>query len=141
MLKNVFFVLMFLPVLIFADTSKGEKLLNRFWRDMKEGRVEAIKKYTSPKFQSVHYDGARTKAQELNLIANLHMTSYALTQVKITKEHNVFIISYFAQVTETINGLPITSNTPRLTIFKDIHDSWKLVAHANLSVPLVATSG
>jgi hypothetical protein len=137
MVRNFLFILLFLPALIFADSSKeGGKLLNRVWRDMKEGRVDAIKKYTSPKFQSVHYDGARNRSQELNLIAQLNMTSYSLTHVKVTEEHNVLIISYFAQVTETINDIVVTSNTPRLTVFEKVHDKWKWVGHASLTIPI-----
>lgn len=136
MLKNFLFVLMFLPALVFADSSKGEKLLNRFWSDMKAGKVEKIKGYTSEKFQSVHYDGARNRHQELDLIANLHLTSYILSQIKITQpENDTYTITYFAQVTETIGGQPVTSNTPRMTTFQKIHDNWKLISHANLAVP------
>jgi hypothetical protein len=140
MLKTVVFFLMFLPALIFAENSaehsKGEKLLNRFWKDMKEGHVKAIKKYTSPQFQSEHWNGACNRAQELNLIANLNLTSYSLSSVKITEEHNVLIISYLAEVNETINNQVINSTSPRLTIFEKVHDKWKLVAHANLGHPI-----
>ena len=136
MLKNILFILLFVPAVIFAKSTTGEKLLNRLWSDMKNGNVECIKKYTSPKFQSVHYDGARTRCQELTLIANLHMTSYVLSEVKITKTEDLLIISYFANVTETINSVPSTTNTPRLTVFQKIHDKWKWVGHASLNVPL-----
>jgi hypothetical protein len=135
MLKKLLFIFLFLPLFAFADTSKGEKLLNRLWKDMKEGNVKAIKKYTSPKFQAVHYDGARNRCQELQLIANLHMQFYSLSDIKITKEHNVYIISYFAEVDELINGQPVSRTTPRLTIFEKVDDHWKWVAHASLVQP------
>lgn len=137
MLKKILFAFLFLPIFAFADGSRGEKLLNHLWNDMKEGNVEKIKKYTSEDFQSVHFDGARDREQELVLIANLHMQAYSLTNVKITKERNLLIISYYAEVQTSINKTPYLefSPTPRLTIFEKINGKWKWVAHANLALP------
>ena len=123
--------------MIFADCSKGEKLLRRFWNDMRDRKVECIKKYTSSKFQSVHYDGARNKKEELLLISKLNFSVYNLSEIKITKERNVYIMTYFVQVSETINDILFTAKTPRMTIFEKINGKWKLVAHANLNVPMV----
>jgi hypothetical protein len=136
MLKKFLFVLLFLPIFAFADCSKGEKLLNHLWKDMKEGNVKAIKKYTSPKFQSVHWFGAEDRCGELKLIANLNIQSYALTDVKIKEEHNVIIITYFATVQETVGGGPVSIKAPRLTIFEKVDGKWKWIAHASLVTPL-----
>ena len=133
MLKKLLLVLLVLPALSFAgENAKGYMLLNRLWKDMQAGNIKTIKNYTSEKFQSVHQDGARNRAQELKLIANLHLTAYQLTDVKITKDHNVFIISYVANATETINNVPITATSPRLTVFEKHEGKWKWVANANL---------
>jgi hypothetical protein len=135
MLRKFLLIILFLPVFAFADGSKGEKLLNHLWKDMKEGNVRSIKKYTSPEFQSVHYDGARDRSEELQLIANLHLQSYSLTSIKITEERNVLIITYLAQVQEMINGQPVASTSPRLSAFEKVKGKWKWIAHASLSTP------
>ena len=137
MVKKFLFLILFLPVFVFADGSKGEKLLDRLWKDMKEGNVKAIKKYTSFDFQSVHYDGARDRHGELQLIANLHLQAYSLTSIKVTEEKNVLIITYLAQVQEMINGQPVTSTSPRLSAFEKVKGKWKWIAHASLGAPTV----
>lgn len=135
MLRKFLFIFLFIPLFAFADSSKGEHLLNRLWKDMKEGNVKAIKKYTTQKFQSVHFDGARDRSGELNLIANLHLQSYVLSNIKVTEEHNVIIITYLAQVQELINGAPVSTTAPRLTIFQKIKGDWKWISHASLVIP------
>lgn len=137
MLKKLLFVLVAIPVFAFADSSTGEKLLNRLWKDFKEGNVKKIKEYTSAKFQSVHYDGARDRKGELQLIANLHLQSYTLTDKKFTREHNVLIITYTANVVEMINNQPVSKQAPRMSIFEKIDGKWKWIAHASLVVPQV----
>ena len=139
MLKHVLCVLMLLPAVMFADCSKiecekvtrskGEKLLRRFWNDMRDRNTNLIKRYTSPKFQSVHSFGALNRKGELLLIADLTFTSYTLTDIRITREHNVYIISYWTK--KDTDDL----RTPRLTIFEKVEGKWKLVAHASFPHP------
>ncbi len=138
MIQHVLCVLMLLPAVMFADCSKvdcekgtrskGEKLLRRFWNDMRDKNTDLIKRYTSPKFQSVHPEGALDRKEELQLIASFNFTSYTLSDIRITRERNVYIISYWAQ-----KGLEeaVEPVAPRLTIFEKVHGKWKLVAHAN----------
>lgn len=135
MLKKFFFFVLFLPIFAFADAPKEQRLLNRLWNDMKEGHVKAIKKYTCEDFQSLHFDGARNRCQELYLISNLHMQSYSLTNVVVTKGHNLLIFSYIATVQELIGGQPIVGSAPRLTIFEKVDGKWKWVSHASVAVP------
>ncbi len=147
MLKHVLCVLMLLPAVMFADCSKvdcekgtrskGERLLRRFWNDMRDKNTDLIKRYTSPKFQSVHWFGAFNRKCELELISHLGFNEYELSRIKIKKEHNVYIISYWAKVSETIQGSPCMEEMPRLTIFEKVDGDWKLVAHANLTWPIL----
>lgn len=134
MFKKILFALMLLPIIAFADCSKeayikGEKLLNRLWKDMKECHIKAIKNYSSKHFQSIHRDGVRNLWQELNLIKNLHIAEYTLSNISISKEHNVFIITYVATVLKDGEEMPIRAN--RMTTFEKVDGHWKWTSHAN----------
>jgi hypothetical protein len=131
MIRSMLFVLALVPTLIFSESSYGEKLLNRLWKDIQTNNVKAIKKYTSTRFQSIHFDGARNREQELELIQTLHIGNYALKNIQITRTGNVFIITYFVEILR--DNCPFI--TPRLTVFKKIKGHWKWIAHANIPVP------
>ena len=136
MLKKVLFFVLALPTLAFCSSTKENRLLYRLWNDMKTTNMYDLGKFTSKHFQSAHYDGARNKSQELQLIANLHMTDYTLSDIKRTKSHNVLIFTYFATTTETINDYPITSTSERISVFQKHKGSWRWIAHANLVYPV-----
>ena len=134
-MKKVLFMLMFLPALAFADVPRGEKLVQRLWKDMQESNVDAIKQYTSKNFQSLHWFGAFNRYQELDLIKNLHIVSYELRDIKATQGDNCIVVTYNVLVTESIQESQFTSLAPRLSVWKKVGNEWKWVAHANLATP------
>ena len=69
-----------------ADARLGEKLVRDLWAALKAGDVEALDTMIAPGFQSVHQDGARTRAQELALVEHLNMGEYSLSGFKITPQ-------------------------------------------------------
>ena len=137
MLKKFFLLALALPALAFCSASKDNRLLYRLWNDFLTANMYDLNKFTSKEFQSVHTDGALNKTQELQLVANLNMTSYTLSSIKHTKTHGVLIFTYMAATTETINGTPITATSERISVFQKKGNSWYWIAHANL-VPLVS---
>lgn len=127
---------MFLHLAAFANVSgEGKYLLNRFWKDMKEGDTHNIAKYMDKEFQAVHSYGAQDKSGELQIIKNLHMTKYTLSNIVETERESLLIQTYEADVQRTIDGQTVTTTAPRMTIWKHVDGHWKLVAHANLTPP------
>lgn len=116
-----------------SEIDQGEKLVRQLWADMKERDVEAIEKYIAPGFQSVHQDGARDREQELELIANLNLGQYTLSDFSSTQTGPAVIIIYFVSVEETIEGQRLSS-TPaaRLSAFLETDNGWQWIVHANL---------
>jgi hypothetical protein len=136
MLKKLLLIALALPMLAFCSSSKEDRLLYRLWNDMQTSNMYDLGKFTSKHFQSAHYDGARNKAQELQLIANLHMTGFVLSNIKHTKTHDTIIFTYVATTTETINDQTVTSSAERLSVFQKHDGKWFWIAHANLVVPV-----
>ncbi len=116
------------------EGSLGEKLVRQLWADMKAGNVETLEKMTAPGFQSVHVDGSRNRKEELRLIKGAKFGGYTLSNLKVTQNGSVIIVTYFVSVEETIKGkrLPATKPAARLSAWLKTDSGWKWIIHANL---------
>ena len=116
-----------------SESNLGEKLVRQLWADLETNNIEAIEKMIAPGFQSIHQDGARDCAQEIELIKNLDLGEYTLSDFKVTENGPVIVVSYFVSVQETIEGERLSSEpAARLSVFTKIEDEWQWLAHANL---------
>lgn len=117
-----------------ADAELGEKLVRQLWMDVKGGNIQAIEKYISPAFQSVHQDGTRDMTEEIELLKGLHPSDYILDNFKVTQEGPIIIVTYAITIEETLAGKRLPSRTSmRLSVFLETDDGWKMIAHANLN--------
>ena len=150
MFKKIACALMLLPCFVFCEeipveksisemvwddiSIKGTSLLRRFWEDRQTGNSARASTYMDSHFQSVYYFGALDKSGELNVIENLHMEDFVLSKLVETRDGSLMILTYIAQVQETLNGEPVyDSYAPCVTIFKYVEGRWKLMSHTELS--------
>ena len=98
------------------------------------GNIEYVEKRINEAFQSSHQDGARSRSEELELIKNLHLGEYQLTDFKATQYENVAVVTYFISVSEEIDGkvLP-TSPAQRMSVWVKGDSLWQWIGHANLN--------
>lgn len=127
-------------VIIFAcdnnsEEVDGEVLVQEVWKAMKDCNIDFIDNILDPAFQAVHQDGTRNKDEEIELIKGLDMGDYTLTDFVVTKNANTLNVTYFVNVTETIDDVVLSKKSARMTIFNKTPEGWKWVAHANL-VPI-----
>lgn len=116
-----------------ADTALGEQLLRQLWAQMKNADVEMLQQTTAAGFQSVHQNGARTRAEEMALIEGLQLGDYTLSDIRITRNGPVMVATYGVAVAETIDGKRLTKKpAPRLSVFVQTDTGWQWMAHANL---------
>ncbi|MCF7791843.1 MAG: nuclear transport factor 2 family protein [Victivallales bacterium] len=115
-------------------TQFGEKLVNNLFKYIEEKDSEELRNIISPAFQSIHMDGARNKAQELELLKHLAPKFYKINDVKTTSVNNLYIVTYEVTAEQSINGKRIKKNkSPRISVFIKKDNSWKWVAHANMA--------
>jgi hypothetical protein len=115
------------------EQSQGVKLVNQLWSDLKEGNIEAIEEYIVPGFQSIHEDGARDRDAEIELIKGLDLGDYTLTDLKVTQNGPVIIVTYFVSVEETIGDKRLsTKPAARLSAWLKSNNEWQWIIHANL---------
>ena len=116
-----------------TEKGLGEKLLRQLWADMQKPDMEVIEKTIAEGFQSVHQYGPNNREQEIELIKNLKLGKYTLSNIKITQNGPVIVATYFVSVEETIKGKQLSKKpAPRLSVFLKNDSGWKWIAHANL---------
>ncbi len=115
------------------EESSGPGLVKQLWDDMKNADVEAISKYISPQFQSIHEDGPRNRDEQLELIENLDLGEYILEGFFTTENDNIIVVSYFVTVEETLEGKRLPGRkSARLSAWQKTENGCKWIIHANL---------
>jgi ketosteroid isomerase-like protein len=87
----------------------------------------------APEFQIQRSDGNGFGAAAY--LDNLP-TLAAMPEIKdltATSEGDILVVRYAIVVDETIDGQPVESDAPRLTVFRKSGDAWLVVAHANFA--------
>lgn len=115
-------------------TFDGQKMETEMWEAMKTGDIEKLTSHMTDSFQSLHTDGPRTKEQELELIKNLQLGQYTLTDFVVTQDKACVVVTYKVAVTETIDGKELSkAPAERVSVWYMTEGGWKWIAHANLN--------
>lgn len=126
---------------LFAEVSLGEKLETQMWEDMKHRNYTAVEDKIAKEFQSIHTFGALARAAEINLIKDLYLGTYEISNVNVTEIGDTIVITYLISVREKIDNKQLSSApAPRLSVWKKIDNKWQWIAHANLK-EISATRG
>lgn len=115
------------------EAAFGEKLVRQCWADMEAKKWAELEKMIAPGFQSLHDDRMRNKEEELKLIEKLDIKKYEISDVTVTEDGPLIVVTYKVSVDEKIDGTHVKEkSSPRLSAFLKTDDGWKWVAHANL---------
>lgn len=139
MFESIFTAILVAAPLL-ADISTGEKLETQMWEDMKHQNFTAVESKIAQEFQSIHSFGALTREAEIDLIKNLNLGSYEISNFKVTESGDTLVVTYFIAVKEKIDNKQLSGKpTSRLSVWKKIEGQWKWIAHANLNPVPTAT--
>lgn len=117
-----------------ADQKAAKDVIENWFAAMKAGDVAKAGTYLSPQFVSIHTDGmVRNKDQELELIKNLHMKSYNLTDYKYSEANNTIIVTYKDNTVEKIDNKKVGAGAiGRMAVLQKDNNDWQIIAYANL---------
>lgn len=117
-----------------AKTSEGERLEREMWEAMKAANHSQLEKKIAEDFQSIHRDGPRNRQQELELIKNLKLGNFTLSNFKAKEHGDIITVTYTASANETIDDRHLSEkSSPRMSVWRrDKHHQWQWIAHANL---------
>ncbi|MFN4173703.1 MAG: nuclear transport factor 2 family protein [Parachlamydiaceae bacterium] len=133
MFKSLFVTLIASNSLLFADAALGEKLERAMWEDMKHRNYTAVESNIADQFQSIHTFGALTREAEIDLIKNLYLGNYEISDFKGVENEDTIVVSYLISVKEKIDDKNLSEKpAPRLSVWKKINGKWQWIAHANL---------
>ncbi len=136
MLKYILAAMTALTVLtlsLWAETSLGEKLETQMWEDMKHQNFTAVEKNIAEEFQSLHTFGALTRGAEIELIKNLYLGSYDISNLKVTENGDTLVVTYLISVQEKITNIQLSAKpAPRMSVWQKINGNWQWIAHVNL---------
>lgn len=133
MIKNTLFALsIFAFSPLFAEVT-GEELENRFWQAVKDKKWSEVEKLQAPFFQSIEVTGVHDKIQEIQALSGLNVNSFTISDMKVTKEADICVVTYVIELAETIQGERIAVKAYRISVWQNFDGVWQLIAHANLN--------
>ena len=113
--------------------TEGERVVRQLWSDIRDKNWTAIEAMIAPGFQSLHQDGARDKAAEMELLKGLDLGRISLDDFKSSAAGPVLIVTYRMNIAETIGGKRLSRReAPRMSVFLKEEGRWLWIAHANL---------
>lgn len=123
-----------LPLALFGDAFEGQQLEQQLWADIKESNWPIVEQKIAQSFQSIHEDGPRNRAEELELLKELNLGRYRLSNFQVTEGPGTYIVSYTVTTIENLDGKPINEDaTYRLSVWQQIGNTWQWISHANLT--------
>ena len=100
------------------------KLENEMWGYARDKKWSELKAGLSTAYQSVNEDGAVGLEAALEALGKMNLSDFVLSDFKVTRSGPVVIVSYYAQVAETIDGKRIQKDkAPRMSVWLMTDDS------------------
>jgi len=115
----------------------AEKLERQMWDYMQAADTANFGARVAAGFQAVHFDGATDRDGEIELVQNMHMGKYELSDFKISYETGLVVVTYLARVEhQSLNGELLSAEvSPRMSVWIKTAGGWKWLVHANLNRP------
>ncbi len=118
---------------VFAHEQE-QQLIQQWFEAMKAKQYNRMAEFLAPQFVSVHTDGkVRDLEQELELIKNLHMKSYNLTDFHFKDSEGIVTVTFKDTGSEKIDKKKIASGAAlRMAVLQKQDGKWRIIAYANL---------
>ena len=112
----------------------GETLYREFVTAVAAADWTAVDAILADDFQSVHTDGPRSKAKEIEMLKAEDLGEYSITDFISTRSGDTLVTTHWLSVEETINGSRLsTKPAPRLTVWRQGTAGWQIIAIASLN--------
>ena len=117
-----------------SQTSEGEKLERQMASDIQAKNWKAVEARIADGFQSVHPDGVRDRAGEIDLLKKMNFGSFTLSDFKSTTVGDNIVVTFTMTVAETIDGKQLPAKPAyRLSVWKKGMNGWQWISHANFT--------
>jgi hypothetical protein len=117
-----------------ADQETAERLVQELWADFQAGRIKAVADRIAGAFQSINEREVRTREMEIRYLRTLKIERYSLSDLRVTEEGPVTLVTYVVSADGTFNGKPLfIRSARRLSFFIKTEKGWEWLGHANFS--------
>jgi len=114
-------------------TAEGERLYRQLLAEITACNWPAVEAMFASGFQSVHSDGARDRATEIQMIKNEKIGKCTVSDFKVTQADDCLVVTNMLAVEETIDGKRLPAKSfARLSVWKQIQGNWQMITIANL---------
>lgn len=117
-----------------TSNSSSQAVIENWFSAMKNQYIDKAGSFLAPQFMSIHTDGiVRNKTQEMQLIKDLKMKAYHLTNFQFSSSGDVTVVTFKDTGSEQIDNQPIsTKPAGRMAVLQKQGDSWLILAYSNL---------
>ncbi len=117
-----------------SSMNLGEKLERQIWTEIVAQNWQAVEGMIAPCFQSVHPDGARDRAAEMELMKKLKPGKPVFSNFKVTENGDTLIVTYMVAIPETIHAERLSDKpAARVSVWQKTGQGWQWITHANLN--------
>lgn len=118
----------------FAGDEDLTKLEIELWGYARDKKFDKLETWFAPDYQLINEHGAKGRKAALEAIRKYDLSDFRLSDFKVARTGPVVVLSYFAEVAETIDGKRIQKlKAPRVSVWLKTDKGWKTVAHVNLN--------
>lgn len=117
-----------------GDFKKARNLIENWFTAMSQQKYDKAGHYLASEFVSIHTDGiVRNKKQEIELIKNLDMKTYHLSDFKYSRSGDAIVVTYRDDGSEKIDNDNIGKGpAPRMAVVQKQGKKLLILAYANL---------
>jgi hypothetical protein len=113
--------------------AEGERLYRKLLSEISACNWPAVEAMFAPGFQSVHSDGARDRATEIQMIKNEKIGKCTVSDFKVTQADDCLVVTNMLAVEETIDGKRLPAKSfARLSVWQQNQGTWQMISIANL---------
>jgi ketosteroid isomerase-like protein len=104
------------------------------WLDaLQTGDPAAVEKVLAPEFQILRSDGTGYGKAEYLTVLPKQTSKPEISDLVFSSAGETLVARYILRIDQTINGKPVQTIAPRLSVFRRAAAGWLIAAHANFA--------
>ena len=136
-MRQLIFFLALLTLLVVGGAAVAEevdfvKLERQMWGYARDKNWDKLEAGLAPGYQSVDQHSAIGLKAALAALKKMNLSDVTLSDFKVTRTGPAVVVSYKAQLAETIDGKRVPRQTaPRVSVWVKTDKGWLTIMHAN----------
>lgn len=100
---------------------------------LQTGDPAQVEKVLAPEFQILRSDGSGYGKADYLKVLPKQTSKPEITDLVFASEAGTLVTRYILRIEQTIDGKPVQTIAPRLSVFRRAEQAWLIAAHANFA--------